>query len=132
MDPDANLEAALERARELIALIDTTSTSADERLENTVEHGPDVVDLASELAQLVVALDEWLSKGGHLPRAWSKVAWQNGVTLAQAIVLGSKVKPADTMHVTLGGAGLSDTSLYVTYTNDRFVLGIDREGSASS
>lgn len=128
MDPDANLEAALERAREILAKID--GANFDGTLDPDARES--VVNLANELAELVVALDEWLSKGGHLPRAWSKVAWPNGVTLAQAIVLGSKVKPADTMHVTLGGAGLKDTSLYVTYTNDKFVLGIDREGSASS
>lgn len=125
MDPDANLEAALERAREINELIDSRRRLDPDALEH-------VADLASELAQLVVALDEWLGKGGHLPHAWSKVAWQNGVTLAQAITLGGKVKPLDTMHVTMGGAGLSEDRLLVTYTNDKFVLGIDREGSASS
>lgn len=129
MDPDANLEAALERAREIIALIDSATSDADERLDNTVK----LVGLANELAELVVALDEWLGKGGFLPAAWSKVAWPNGVTLAQAIVLGSKVKALDTMHVTMGGQGLNaDEYLYVSYTNDPFVLGIDREGRASS
>lgn len=127
MDPDANLEAALERAREIIAKID-----GDDGTPDPVARERDL-NLAGELAELVIALDEWLGKGGHLPAAWSKVAWQNGVTLAQAITLGGKVKALDTMHVTMGGQGLNaDEYLYVSYTNDPFVLGIDREGRASS
>lgn len=128
MDPDANLEAALERAREIIKKID--GANDDGTLDADARES--VVNLANELAELVVALDEWLGNGGHLPRVWSKVAWQNGVTLAQAITLGGKVKPGDTMHVTVGGAGLPDTYLYVSYTLDSFVLGIDREGRGSS
>lgn len=124
MDPDANLEALLERARTIIQTIDAGS---GEGIDRDV-----VVDLAGEVAELVVALDEWLRKGGALPNEWSKVAWKNGVTLAQASVLGSKVLAEDTMHVTMGGAGLGSDYLYVTYTNDPFVLGIDREGRASS
>lgn len=127
MDPDANLEAMLERAREIIAMGNTLAKHEDGVPAQTKWQ------LADELAELVVALDEWLGKGGFLPAAWSKVAWPNGVTLAQAIVLGSKVKPLDTMHVTMGGQGLNaDEYLYVSYTNDPFVLGIDREGRASS
>lgn len=119
MDPDANLESCLERANEVIAEWDT-------------EDDRDFARNAYELAELVVALDEWLKKGGALPNEWSKVAWANGVTLAQAITLGGKVLANDTMHVTMGGAGLGSDYLYVSYTNDPFVLGIDREGRGSS
>lgn len=117
MDPDANLEAMLERARAIIAL---------------ARVGAEVSDLEIELAELVIALHDWLVKGGALPNEWSKVAWANGVTLAQAITLGGKVLAEDTMHVTMGGAGLGSDYLYVSYTNDPFVLGIDREGRGSS
>lgn len=130
MDPNANLDAMLERARAIIAMVKPPCVSCW-----THETGKPPVrksDIADELAELVVALDEWLSTGGFLPNEWSKVAWQNGVTLAQANVLGSKVKMQDTMHVTMGGDGLGSDRLYVSYTNDPFVLGIDREGRASS
>jgi hypothetical protein len=117
MDPDANLERLLELANGVLAHQDA---------------GGDHEDVTVELAEYVVALNDWLAKGGSLPKEWSKVAWSNGVTLAQAITLGGKVLPQDTMHVTMGGAGLGSDYLYVHYTNDPFVLGIDREGRGSS
>lgn len=113
MDPDANLEALLERA-------------------HTIAGNPTKDDVANELAELVLALDEWLAKGGGLPEAWTKLSFSNGVTIAQGITLASKVVAGDTMHVTQGGMGLNADYLAVHYTNDPFVLGIDRTGRASS
>lgn len=51
MDPDANLDEALELAVVL------------ERYED---------DDARRLAELVLALNEWISRGGFLPAAWQR------------------------------------------------------------
>lgn len=115
MDPQANLEAALERAR---ALVDDPSIEEDPR--------------ATELGELVIALHEWLKDGGFLPAEWGAAASINGVTRAQALALGMKLKEDDVTHVTRGGAGLPESYLYVTYANDPFVCGIDQEGRVSS
>lgn len=124
MDPDANIERLLEVAQAILA-DDPDETQVGE--EFYAEHMR-----ANELAEYVVALDEWLKKGGALPEAWAKPAFSNGVTIAQAIALGSKLKANDTMLVTSGGAGLGPEYLYVQYRNDTFVLGIDRTGRCSS
>jgi hypothetical protein len=89
---------------------------------------PDV----NELAYHLIDLDENLRKGYGFPAQWSTPAWQNEVTIAQSLTLGSKLKRDDITRVSFGGAGLSPSYLYVTYLNDPFVLGIDREGRASS
>lgn len=56
MDPNANLAEQKRIARRLLAL--------DRPL---VEIAAD----ASRLAELVEALDEWITKGGFLPSAWT-------------------------------------------------------------
>lgn len=67
MDPNANLKrpnANLKRQRELLATLRETGGS-EIRL---------VVELAAmlvELAELSEAMDDWLSKGGYLPAAWT-------------------------------------------------------------
>lgn len=70
MDPDE----ALRQARLLIAQM---------RVEDTPPGGigtsPTFVQHARDLAEQVEALDEWLSKGGFLPKAWQRFlpkAWQ--------------------------------------------------------
>lgn len=54
MDPNANLE-------ELRGLYRTI-----------LDNGQDTFDDATRLAELVEALDGWLSKGGFLPSEWAK------------------------------------------------------------
>lgn len=61
MDPTANLEEALEIASSLVEE-DVDSQSASETA-GTAEQG-------IRLAELVLALDEWVRKGGFLPRPW--------------------------------------------------------------
>jgi hypothetical protein len=56
MDPNANLKEQKEIVR---WLLDTNEENADELSKK-----------AERLANLVEALDEWLSKGGFLPDAW--------------------------------------------------------------
>jgi hypothetical protein len=56
MDPAANVDRQLELARAIIA-----AGEAGER------QSAECADDALELAELVLALDEWLSKGGWSP-----------------------------------------------------------------
>lgn len=56
MDPDANLREQLEIATEIIA-------ASDE------DEGISEVE-AVRLAELMIALDEWIRRGGFLPDAW--------------------------------------------------------------
>jgi hypothetical protein len=55
MDPNANLEEMREIAKTIL--------SGEE-----YDTGYDAV----RLAELVEALDEWITKGGFLPKAWSR------------------------------------------------------------
>jgi len=58
MDPDANLEEQLELAAEAI---------------ESIENGAEVhVDDVERLAELVLALDGWITNGGFLPKRWRK------------------------------------------------------------
>lgn len=57
MDPQANLNEQLE--------ISTRLLSSDVDEEETMR-------LAYRLAELVLALDEWIRKGGFLPDAWAR------------------------------------------------------------
>lgn len=63
MDPDANLAEQRELAAKIIKDIDT----ADPSTINPVDP-----DDASRLAELVQALDAWMSRGGFLPAAWQR------------------------------------------------------------
>jgi hypothetical protein len=58
MDPNANLKEQLEQVQ---LLLYGEPLSAD-----------DLVEVAGRLAELVEALDGWLSKGGFLPGKWER------------------------------------------------------------
>lgn len=58
MDPDANLEEQLVLAD---ILLKNRRCDVEERTEN-----------AQRLAELVVALDEWMRKGGFMPLKWAR------------------------------------------------------------
>lgn len=58
MDPNANLEEQLKLARDLLKQIDTAG-----RMPSAVSTG--------RLCDLVIALDEWIRKGGFLPATWA-------------------------------------------------------------
>jgi hypothetical protein len=60
MDPNANLE----EQRRLVKLLLDGSITTD-RARSVSAH---------RLAELVSALDEWLTHGGFLPRAWERTA----------------------------------------------------------
>lgn len=57
MDPDANLEAQRRLAQRLANPCDGDEPDADD---------------VRYLAELVVALDEWIAKGGFLPSRWAQ------------------------------------------------------------
>jgi hypothetical protein len=57
MDPNANLEQQLRAAREI--------------LRSQAEDGGGYDDGVIDLAEAVVALDEWITKGGFLPAQWT-------------------------------------------------------------
>lgn len=64
MDPNANLSDQLGCARKILAVAygPTTHYSAEETVE--------MLNEAVTLAELVEALDTWLSSGGFLPERW--------------------------------------------------------------
>lgn len=57
MDPDENLAAQLSIAKEIMRVEDIYGTQDSE---------------AVRLAELVLALDTWIDKGGFLPNRWTK------------------------------------------------------------
>ena len=59
MDPDKCLDEALEVAREIVDALDGSEPY-------------DIDDAANTLAERVIALDEWLRKGGFLPKPWAR------------------------------------------------------------
>lgn len=63
MDPTANLAEQREIAARITLAVDT----ADPSTINPVDP-----DDAARLAELVMALDEWMSRGGFLPAAWQR------------------------------------------------------------
>lgn len=62
MDPKANIDEQREIARDVIAFIDGLSESDD--AENALKL---LIDPSARLAELVLALDEWRTKGGFDP-----------------------------------------------------------------
>lgn len=65
MDPDKNLQEQLRIAAEII---DDWSDLQKGRCADVDE----VAEKATHLAELVIALDSWLSSGGFLPASWAK------------------------------------------------------------
>lgn len=59
MDPNETLR----RLRGLTERVHCGEVMSDDEIENVME----------ELAELVDALDEWITKGGFLPKAWQEV-----------------------------------------------------------
>lgn len=65
VDPEANLARQRAITIEIMRIWDA-ATPAGEVDGNALSH------LAYELAELVQGLDEWIKKGGFLPRDWSR------------------------------------------------------------
>jgi hypothetical protein len=61
MDPNANLTEQRRIAARIMKMIDNDQAGS-----------PEVAEDGARLAELVQALDEWISKGGFLLLAWSK------------------------------------------------------------
>lgn len=65
MDPNALLVDLLTMARATLSTDDAEANNRDD--EYTSEH-------EVEMAQAIVDLDEWIMKGGFLPRRWQDAA----------------------------------------------------------
>ena len=58
MDPDSNLTEQLEIAKDILGAVD---------------HGGEIdEDDVVRLAELIESLDEWIRRGGFLPKCWSR------------------------------------------------------------
>lgn len=58
MDPDSNLTEQLEIAKDILGAVD---------------HGGDIdEDDVARLAELIESLDEWIRRGGFLPKRWAR------------------------------------------------------------
>ena len=62
MDPDTNLLEQRSIARRIKHLIDSEAVYSQE----------DMIEDLDRLAELIDALDGWLSKGGYLPERWKR------------------------------------------------------------
>jgi len=61
MDPNANLKEQVQLARRIIAIADD-----DENEDTLLEQA----ERAERLAELVIALHDWIIHGGFLPSPW--------------------------------------------------------------
>jgi hypothetical protein len=66
MDPDHNLAEQLRISNEITAITDT----ADDGL--TEDQELNLIELAEDLATLVIALNGWITNSGFIPQKWSK------------------------------------------------------------
>lgn len=64
MDPDANLKEQLALAESIIEQADSDDSDGDMPQIDTHD--------AVRLAELVLAINEWISRGGFLPQQWRK------------------------------------------------------------
>lgn len=71
MDPNENLKRQLEAAREILAQMDGLDSDQWSDEQDRSEYFEAVADIGVVLAEHVLALDEWLSKGGFKPARWS-------------------------------------------------------------
>jgi hypothetical protein len=69
MDPESNLKEQIALAKSILKTMDE---AGDASFSESVAIANDVADDAVALAELVMALDEWISRGGFLPRKWEK------------------------------------------------------------
>ena len=80
MDPNANLQ----EQRRIVA--DIIRTWDDCNADGTLTRGQQahVAEQANRLAELVQALDQWITRGGVLPAAWNRAV---RLTLAETLGL---------------------------------------------
>ena len=66
MDPNANIAEQLDLAAEILADIDRADPEED------IDALDAVLANAEKLAQLVLALNQWIATGGFLPERWAR------------------------------------------------------------
>jgi hypothetical protein len=69
MDPNENLRRQREIAAKIVRLRDA---GADDDRDDQASLSSAIADLADELAGLVIALNDWIVRGGALPSSWSR------------------------------------------------------------
>lgn len=124
MDPDANLEYLRTNARVVVASDGSTFSSQD---------GETWEGFAKDLAEYVLALDEWITKGGFLPQAWNEYRLPAG-TRAQGIAFANMLRLNDsvaTVRANKPDAFMMAGYWLVTFA-DGFECGIAPDGSVSS
>ena len=72
MDPEANLAEQLSLAAEIIEIIDERGDEDGNLCDEDKDEVVDNANRLAELAELVQALDKWLSSSGFLPAAWER------------------------------------------------------------
>jgi hypothetical protein len=72
MDPNANLDEQRSAAAELLKIYENPAGLGG---AYTLAQDARMVELGERLAELVQALDNWITSGAALPRAWAK--WQH-------------------------------------------------------
>lgn len=71
MDPNANLKDQLELCGEIRTLLEQIGAELEKGPDcDTHSLGLELAHQATELVDLVVSLDDWLRRGGFLPRRW--------------------------------------------------------------
>lgn len=65
MDPDANLDEQLDLVKRIVVLTNSDGPKAARDAE--------IARLARDLADMVEALDHWITGGGFLPARWKDV-----------------------------------------------------------
>lgn len=66
MDPEANLEEQRSLSESILEALDVDEDEGEEVDMDAVR------DDANRLAELVQALDQWISRGGFLPKDWRR------------------------------------------------------------
>ena len=80
MDPDANLREQRAIAVDVMAIWDNSDA---ETCGFTEEQQGELTEHAIRLAELVQALDQWISRGGFLPQPWQNL--RDGITIPRPV-----------------------------------------------
>jgi hypothetical protein len=130
MDPNANLREQLDLARSIIEAIDETPDDSELSPEEFASHDEDIADRnedianwANQLAERVIALDEWRRKGGfdpYTPTPAGETHIVDDPNYGEEVVV--QVVSGRTLHTGAGEAGDS------TVTGE-YVRVLDTEGS---
>lgn len=101
MDPNANLEQQLAGAREI--------------LRSQADDGGGYDDGVIDLAEAVVALNEWIKRGGFLPEAWRGGDFERIEQLDEGKTLNVKLTSEGIIADRVDAEGEVESSWALTY-----------------